>query len=650
MSAARTGDDTFPRLLEAHAAQRGDGPALREKRRGIWRTVTWAQFAREASEIAAGLAGRGLKRGAHVAFLGENRPRLFAGIAAAQALGAVAVPLFPDARADEILEPLRRAGVTHVFAQNQEQVDKLLEILPRLPAIRCVVFDDDRSMSHYKQPQLIHYDVLRDEGAAGVARDPELVAREIALGAGEDPAFLFQTSGATGPAKPVVLSHAALIGRARAAARAEGVGPGDVTLAYLPPAWICQALFGYAQPLAAGYCVACPESSDTLLADMREIAPTVFVTTPRMLDTIVSQVTLRMEDSGGSALRLFRNGVTLAEELGRMELAGRRPAFGDRVRAGLYDVLVYGPLRDSLGMSRVKVAYCAGDALDPSVLGFFRAQGVNLKQLYGATEAAYLVATPPTGRVKPDTVGEPFDGVEVKLSPESEVLVRSPDLFSGYLDDAEATAAAMADGWFRTGDVGRFDDDGQLVIEDRAADIGALAGGARYAPRPIENKIKFSPYVREAVVVGHGRESVCALIDINTSAVGRWADGHDIPFSGHADLASREEIYEMVAGILASVNADLAADPASAPCQIRRFALLPEELNADDGVLTRTGKIRRPVVAERFAPVIEAFYSGGSAASLDGVAEAGGFGEGGPTVIKIREARAASGGASRRAA
>ncbi len=635
--------DTFPELLAANAARYGDAPALREKRRGIWRTTTWAALADEARLLAAALAARGVAKGDRVLFLGENRPRLFAAMVATHALGAVAVPLFPDAVASEIAPTAALTEPSFVFAENQEQVDKILEILPGCSSVRGVVYDDDRSMGHYRAPQLVQYDALLDEGRGAARRG----APERRCGP-DDPAFVFLTSGATGPARATTLTHAALTSRARALAEAEGMTSGDVTIAYLPPGWIAQTLFAYMLPLTVGSCVCCPESSDTLLADMREAAPTVLLATPRMLDTVVSQISLRMQDTGGLALRLYDDAVALA----RRSATGRSAPLGQRMKAGLYEALVYAPLRDSLGMSRIKAAYSSGDAIDPSVMTFFRSLGVNLKQLYGTTETGFVTAVQRDGAVKPDTVGEPLDGVEVRIAPDREILVRSRGLFTEYLGDPEATAAARDDGgWLRTGDLGGFDDDGQLHLIDRVRDAGTLKDGAAYMPRPIENKIKFSPYIREAIAVGAGRDFVCALVDINTVAVGRWADGHAIPYTGHADLASQEAVYDMVADFIAEVNAEIAADPELSGCQIRRFALLQEELSPDDGVLTRTGKIRRDAVAERFAPLIDAIYAGRDSAAMeggDGAAEA--FGDAGPSEIRIRDARLAAGGPARRAA
>lgn len=630
------GPDTFPAALRENVARFGDRPAYREKRRGIWRTITWRGFAEDARILAAALAARGVKRGDHVAFIGENRPRLYIAIAAVHALGAVAMPLFPDARGEEIAPTLRLAGVSHAFAEDQEQVDKLLALLPGCPALRCIVYDKERSMGSYRNPELVSYAALMEEGRERTGRSgavPPLAGEPVS---GDDAAFVFLNSGASGASQAAVLRHAGLIGRARAAARAEGLTAAESTIAYLPPGWVGQALFAYVQPMAVGYCVCCPESSETLLADMREIAPSCFLTTPRMLDTIFSQVALRMEAAGGVNLALFNRAVALARRLGRRRLAGETVGAAERMSAALYDAVVYGPLRDALGMSRVKVAYTSGDAVDPSILAFFRALGVNLKQLYGTTESGFLVALQRNGAVRPDTVGAPIDGVETRISPEGEVLVRAEGLFLGYLGDSGGRALD-AEGWLRTGDLGALGADGQLRIADRAGDIGMLACGAPFAPRPIENRIKASPYVREAVVVGDGRDGVLALIDVNTTSVGRWADTHEIAFSGHRDLAGQDRVYDLVAEVVAEVNAELARDPATAPCVVRRFALLPEELSADDGVLTRTGKIRRTVFAERFAPLIEAAYAGRSSAPV-AAREADGPMGAGLDEVKIRDA------------
>ena len=615
MTTGNSGLDTFPKLLLQHSGERGERPAIREKTRGIWRTVTWRELADEAAAIAVAASARGLQRGAHVALLGDNRPRLYAAMCAAHCLGAIVVPLYQDATADEIASALQSAKVSHVFAENQEQVDKLLEILPRCPSVRCIVYDKDRGMRHYRQSELVSYDSVLQQGRELIAGKRDFLKAEIARGSGEDTAFVFFTSGATGLAKGVVLTHAALIDRARVAARMGGLTDADVAMAYLPPGWIGQNLFGYVQPMVVGYCVCCPESSDTMLADMREMGPTYLLATPRVLDVLLKQVLLRMEETGGFKQRLYRNCMAAAQRA----LTGETVSLGDRAMSLANDLLIRGPLRDVLGMSKVRVAYTAGDAIDPDLLMFFRALGINLKQLYGSTETGFFVATQRDGEVKPGTVGPPIDGVEVKLSPQREILVRSPGLFKEYHGDAATTAQAKnAEGWFHTGDAGYLGEDGQLRIIDRMAHVGQLNDGAPFAPKPIENKLKFLPYIKEAVAFGDKRDMVCALIDIDMAGTGRWADRRSISYTGHADLASQDEVYALIADCIAGVNAQLASDPALRHQQVHRFVILNRELNADDGALTRTGKLRREVIAGQYRALVEAMYAGQSEVRFDG--------------------------------
>jgi len=582
MTTGNLGLDTFPKLLLHHAGERGEHPAIREKHRGIWRTVTWRELAKETAALAAAASARGVQRGSHVALLGDNRPRLYAAMCAAQSLGAVVAPLYQDATADEVASSLQRANVTHVFAENQEQVDKLLAILPRCPMVQCIVYDKDRGMRHYKQKELVSYDALLTQGRELAEQKRDFVQGEVAGGKGEDPAFLFFTSGTTGPAKGVVLTYTALIDRARLAATIGELNDTDVAMAYLPPGWIGQTLFGYVQPMVVGYCVCCPESSDTMLSDMREMGPTYLLTTPRVLEALLKQVSLRVEETGGVKQRLYRNCMAVAQRVNEQRLAGKTVSTTDRLKAFASDLLICGPLRDMLGMSRVRVAYTAGDAIDPELLMFFRALGINLKQLYGSTETGFFVAMQRDGAIKPDTVGAPLEGVELKLTPQREVLVRSPGLFREYHADPATTAQAKnAEGWFHTGDAGDLDQDGQLRIIDRMAYVGTLNDGSTFAPRLIENKLKFLPYIREAVAFGDGRDKVCALIDIEISATGNWADGRGVSYTGHAELAAHEDVYTLVADCIARVNARLAAEPLLAQSQIHRFVILGKELSAD---------------------------------------------------------------------
>ncbi len=634
--------DTFPKLLLFHSKQRGERPALREKKRGIWRTVTWRELADEAAALAAALSARGLQRGAHVAFVGDNRPRLYTAMCAAHWLGAVAVPFYQDATSDELVSPVQSAGITHIFAENQEQVDKLLEILPRCPTVRCIVYDKDRGMRHYNQPELLSYDALLQQGrdlvAGGDAPPPEPAGSSR-----DDAAFLFFTSGTTGPAKGVVLSHGALIDRARVAAASENLRDTDVAMAYLPPGWIGQNFFSYAQPMVVGYCVSCPESSETMLADMREMGPTYFLTTPRVLEALFTQVSMRMEDVGAFNQRLYRTGMEAARRVSARRQAGQTVSLGDRLTTAVCDFLIFAPLRDVLGMSKIRTAFTAGDATAPALMSFFRALGVNLKQLYGSTETGFFVAMQRDGEVKPDTVGPAADGVELKFTEQREILVRSPGLFKAYHGDPQTTTQARnAEGWFHTGDAGYLGDDGHLRIIDRMKYIGALNDGSAFAPKLLENRLKFIPYIKEAVAFGDGREMVCALIDIDMASVGRWADKKSISYTGHADLASQDEVYGLIAECIAGVNADLAQEPTLAKSQIHRFVILHGELSADDGVLTRTGKLRRGVIAERHRALIDAMYDGGSQVSI--------VIEGGQADIRISDAKVATSGQIRSAA
>jgi long-chain acyl-CoA synthetase len=610
--------DTFPRRLLHHAHTRPDRPAIRAKSRGIWQTLSWVELANEVTALAAGLAAQGLQRGDHVGLLGENRPRLFAAMAAVQWLGGVVVPLFADTTAEEITGPIQGADIAYVFAENQEQVDKLLALMPQCPTIRRVFFDDDRGMRHYRQPQLLGYAALLAQGRGGLASSKGLLDAELARGSGKDPAALFFTSGTTGPARGVVHTHGAMIDRASTAAALDGLTDSDTAIAYLPPAWIGQHVFAYALPMIVGSCVCCPESSETMLPDMREMGPTVFLAPPRVLEALLTQVSIRIADTGGIKRKLYTRFMAVAARVGANVLAGEPLALADRVTYSLGNLFIYGPLRDVLGMSRLRVAYTAGEAIGPDLLLFYRSIGVNLKQLYGSTETGLFVTMQVNGRVLPDAVGPAAPGVELAFSPERELLVRSPGLFLRYHGDAEATRRATdAEGWFHTGDAGWLGDDGQLRVIDRLKDVGHLTDGTPFSPKLLENKLKFSPYINEAVAFGNGRDRVCVFVDLDVDAVGNWADKQGLSYTGYADLAAHDEVYGLVAEVIAHANAALAVDPALARSQIHRFLVLHKRLEADDGELTRMRKVRRDVIAQRFGSLVEALYGGGSHGRVD---------------------------------
>jgi long-chain acyl-CoA synthetase len=610
--------DTFPKLLRHHALTRGARPAIREKDLGIWQTWTWRDFAVEVRALACGLAEQGFKRGDHVALVGDNRPRIYAAMCAAQCLGGIPVPMYQDAVAAEMAFPIQNAEIAYALAEDQEQVDKLLEILPQCPTLQHIYYDDPRGMRHYKQPQLMSYDALIKQGQAEFARDPAFLEGEIAKGRGSDTAAMFFTSGTTGTPKGVVLTHTALIDRAKVAAEQEELGERDVVLAYLPPAWIGQNIFSYAQPFVTGYCICCPESAETVMTDMREIGPTYYFAPPRVLEALLTQVSIRMEDAGSVKRWLYRTFMAIAQRVGGALLDGKRVGLADRLKYRLGDWLVYGPLRNVLGMSRVRVAYTAGEAIGPDLFKFYRSIGINLKQLYGSTETSVFVCIQPNGQVKADTVGPAVPGVELRFTPERELLIRSPGLFKEYYKNAQATMEAKdREGWFHTGDAGFFDPDGHVKIIDRVKDVGKLADGTLFAPKYLENKLKFFPYIKEAVAFGHQREYVCAFINFDFEAVANWAEKRNMPYTGYTDLASREEVLALVRECVEKVNADIAQEPEIANSQIRRFLILHKELDADDGELTRTRKVRRAFIADRYRPLVDALYGGKSSVHVE---------------------------------
>ena len=600
--------DTFPKLLMHHAHARGDRPAIREKDLGIWQTWTWKRFADEVRALAAGMHADGLRRGGHVALVSDNRPRLYAAMCAVQCLGGVPVPLYQDAVAEEMVFPIQNAEIAMAFAEDQEQVDKLLEILPRCPTLRRIYYDDPRGLRHYKQPQLRSYEDLLKGGS-----DPSAVDAEIDKGSGNDVAGMFFTSGTTAAPKGVVHTHASLLGPARTAAEMEKLGEKDVILAYLPPAWIGQNIFSCAQAFVTGYCICCPEAPETVMTDMREIGPTYYFAPPRVLETLLTQVSIRMDDAAAPKRWLYREFMGIASRVGGALLDGKPVGLLDRILYWLGDLLVYGPLRNVLGMSRVRVGYTAGEAIGPDLFKFYRSIGINLKQLYGSTETAVFVCIQPDGEVRADTVGPAVRGVELKFSPERELLIRSEGLFREYYKNPDATRAAKdAEGWFHTGDAGFFDSGGHVKIIDRVKDVGKLADGTLFAPKYLENKLKFFPYIKEAVCFGDAREKVCAFINIDPDAIGNWAEKRNMPYSGYTDLASRDEVYDLVRECVEKVNADLAGEPEIANSQLHRFLILHKELDADDGELTRTRKVRRGFIGEKYAELVNALYDGSS--------------------------------------
>jgi long-chain acyl-CoA synthetase len=604
-------DTTFPRLLLEHASKRPRAAAMREKEYGIWQTLNWADLASLVEHIACGLHEAGLARGEHMVVVGANRPRLYATMLAAQSLGAVPVPLYQDASALECTFPINNAEVRFAFAEDQEQVDKLLEIRPQCPQLAAIYYDDPRGLRNYAEPGLRSLDSLIEAGTSFGRAHAGFFQGEVDKGAPDDVAAMFFTSGTTGNPKGVVHTHRTLLDRARAGADFDRLTEREEVLAYMPPAWIGQNIFSYAQWLACGYVVNCPESSGTVMIDLKEIGPTYYFAPPRVFEALLTSVMIRMEDASALKRRMFHSFMDVARRVGPQLRDGKHVALGDRILYALGNALVYGPLRNNLGLSRVRVAYTAGEAIGPDLFTFYRAIGVNLKQLYGSTETAVFVCMQPDNQVHADTVGVPCSGVEIQVTDSGEILVRSPGLLKEYYKNPAATAEVKTpDGWYHTGDAGFLDAQGHLKIIDRAKDVGRLADGAMFAPKYIENKLKFFPHIKEAVAVGDGREMVTVMINIDFEAVGNWAEKRNLPYAGYTDLAQKPEVYQLIKDCVEKVNADLATDEKLAGSQIHRFLVLHKELDADDGELTRTNKVRRGFIAEKYGVLVDALYAG----------------------------------------
>ena len=606
---------TFPRLMLDHAKQRPTAPALREKVYGIWQTTTWADLAQVVRRIACGLHEAGMVRDDHVVVVGENRPRLYASMLAVQSLGAVPVPLYQDAATTEYVFPINNAEVKFAVVEDQEQVDKMLELREQCPQLAHIWYDDPRGLRKYDEPGLLALDALIEAGRTFAAANPGFFDAEIARSTPQDVAAMFFTSGTTGNPKGVVHTHFTLLDRAAAGARFDKLGPAEEVLAYLPPAWIGQNIFSYAQWLACGYVVNCPESAETVTIDLKEIGPTYYFAPPRVFEGLLTSVMIRMEDAGRLKKWLFHTFMDVARHVGPALMDGKTVGAGDRLLYALGDKFIYGPLRNTLGFSRVRVAYTAGEAIGPDLFTFYRSIGINLKQLYGSTETAVFVCLQPDHEVKADTVGVPIEGVQIRVADNGEVMVKSAGLLKEYYKNPAATAEVLdADGWYHTGDAGFLDAGGHLKIIDRAKDVGRIMGGASdgamFAPKYVENKLKFFPFIKEAVAFGDKREKVCAFVNIDFEAVGNWAEKRNLPYAGYTDLAAKPEVLELVRECVEKVNADLSADTMLAGSQISRFLVLHKELDADDGELTRTRKVRRGYIGEKYQVLVDALYGG----------------------------------------
>jgi long-chain acyl-CoA synthetase len=613
--------DTFPKLLLRNARRFGDRPAMRHKDLGIWQTWTWAEVCEAVRAYALGFNRLGLRRGDTIAIVGANRPKLYWSMMAAQALGAIPVPVYADAVADEISFVLAHAEVRFAAVEDQEQVDKILSVSDRLPKLEKMVYDEARGLRDYDHTHLHAIDDVIADGRAALARDPSLAAwldGEIDGGKGSDTSIILYTSGTTGQSKGVVLSAERCIRAGSDTVAFDRLTERDEALAYLPLAWVGDHYLNYVQGLIAGFCMACPESGDTVMQDLREIGPTFFFAPPRSFEQMLTRVMIRMEDAGFVKRHLFHYFIGVARRHGEAILNGQPVPLHGRLMYALGRLLIYEPLKNVLGLTRVRVAYTAGEAIGPDLFSFYRSLGMNLKQLYGQTEAFLYLTAQPDGQIYADTVGAVMPNVDVRIADNGEVQFKSPGMLVSYFKDEAKTREVMTeDGYVKTGDAGFFDaKTGHLKIIDRAKDVGKLNDGTLFPPKYIENKLKFYPNIREAVAYGDRRDFVAVMINIDLTAVGSWAERNNVVYGSYQELAGHPLVYDMIARNVEETNRSLAEDKVTAGAQIRRFLILHKELDADDGELTRTQKVRRGFLAERYGALIEALYDGSTEADI----------------------------------
>jgi len=603
--------DTFPKLVRDNAERFGSRVAIREKDYGIWQSYTWRDYFDQARLIALGLASLGFARGDKTAIIGDNRPQLYWAVMATQALGGVPVPIYQDSVEKEMQYILDHSEARFAVVEDQEQVDKLLHVKAQCPRLESIVYDDSRGMRGYSEPSLLSLTELAERGRKFEVGHPAHFDDELGRGRADDVAIICYTSGTTGVPKGAMLSHRNLSVTARNAAAFEGLQSDEEILSYLPMAWVGDHIFSYAQSIVTGFAINCPESAATVLHDLKEIGPTYFFAPPRIWETILTNVMVRVEDCAWPKRRLVDFFLRLAQAIEQARLNRAPVPVWRRLLAPLGHLLVGAPLRDNLGMRRLRRAYTAGEAIGPEIFVFFRALGINVKQIYGMTEASVFITVQKDDDVRLDTVGIPIPGVELRISPEGEVLYRSPGVFQGYYKNPEATRQTLEDGWVRSGDAGVIDHDGHLKIVDRAKDVGRLADGTLFAPKYLENKLKFSPYVKEAVCVGQDRPYVAALINIDLVAVGNWAERGGIVYTSYTDLSQKPEVYDLVRREVERVNRSLAEDEVLRGARIRKFLILHKELDPDDEEITRTRKVRRGYIALKYAALIEALYGEG---------------------------------------
>ena len=605
---------SVPALLHRNATKFGDKAAYREKEFGIWQSWTWAETEKQIESLALGLLNLGVNEGDFVAVIGRNRPYLYWSMVAAQSVGAIPVPLYADSAAEEMEYVLDHCGARFVIVADQEQVDKVIEVQDDLHQFEHLIYVDPRGLRKYDHTTLHQFSHVQEQGRA--ARDEfmnELKRRRDALTYDHTCVMLY-TSGTTGKPKGVVLSNRNIIETSKNSSEFDKLGPGEDILAYLPMAWVGDFIFSVGQAYWTGFCVNCPESEATMMTDLREIGPTYYFAPPRVFENQLTNVMIRMEDAGKLKKRMFDYFMEHARKVGPDILDGNSVGGMDRFKYALGNILVYGPLKNTLGFSRVRVGYTAGEAIGPEIFSFYRSLGINLKQLYGQTEAGVFITQQPDGQVRADTVGVPSPGVEVRIGENGEVFYRSPGTFVEYYKNPESTADTKdPEGWVATGDAGFFEEaTGHLRIIDRAKDVAKMAKGEMFAPKYVENKLKFYPNILETVVFGAGRDFCTAFVNIDLNAVGNWAERNNIAYASYQELAGHPMVLDTIQEHVETVNKSVAQDPMLSGCQVHRFLVLHKQLDADDGELTRTQKVRRKIIGEKFEDLVNALYDGSS--------------------------------------
>ena len=598
-------DTTLPRVLAANAKALGDVVALREKDRGIWQQTTWAQWLDEVLCCAAGLEALGFVPGDALLTVGDNRPHLYSGMLAAGALRGFAMPVYPDAAPDEVRHSIQASEVRFVLAEDQEQVDKILDLRESCPSVVQVIYDDPRGLGAYQAPGLLSWAKLQELGAQRLQREPALRDALIDRAGPDDPAAFIHSSGTTGRPKGVVLSQRNILSGVANAHRAKAFDFGEEVLAYLPMAWVGDFAFTVGAGIALHFTINVPESPETVLHDLREIAPTFYLAAPRSWDNLLTMVQVRMEDSTRLKKALYDFFMQQAIARERALLEGRQPSSAQKLMRPLGEWLIYGPIKDQLGLTRVQHAFTGGEAIGEDTFVFYRALGVQLRQLYGQTESSAFNAMQEPGEVRLHTVGRPLPGVEARIADNGEIQVRSGSVFRGYHRNDEATREALQDGWLHTGDAGYLEPNGHLVVLGRLSEVVHTAQGERYIPNYIENRLKFSPWIKDVAVLGKGRDRLSAIVCIDKEPVGHWAELRGISYMSYADLSQKPEVIALVKAAVERVNATLPD-----ALKLRHFVSLHKEFDADDGEITRTRKLRRNVVEERYAPIIEAIYDG----------------------------------------